>query len=106
MTYRSTPIVRHNTLHDPQRQLSLDSPAWFAWLEKATRFYYIAQYPAYRLTVRKEKRRQTAYWFAYVKRDGKLHNAYLGKSATLTQQKLEAVAVRLNQEVIQMTEAR
>lgn len=96
MAYRSTPIVRHNTLHDPQRQLSLDSPAWFAWLEKATRFYYIAQYPAYRLTVRKEKRRQTAYWFAYVKRDGKLHNAYLGKSATLTQQKLEAVAIRLN----------
>lgn len=106
MAYLSTPIVRQNTLHDPLGQLSLDSRAWFAWLESATRFYFIAQYPAYRLTVRKEKRRHTFYWFAYVKRDGKLHNAYLGKSATLTHQKLEAVALRLNQEVIQMAEAR
>lgn len=41
--------------------------------------------PLYRLTLRKEKRRNSWYWFAYLKVDTKLHNAYLGRSEALTE---------------------
>lgn len=103
MPDRPRPLVSHGFLHQPR--LALDTPAWFAWLENATHFYYIGRNPLYRLTVRKEKRRHSFYWFAYVKMASKLHNAYLGKSETLTQQKLESVAVRLNRQAIQAAKA-
>lgn len=99
MTYRRIPLVARGFLREPR--LALDSPAWFAWLEKATHFYYVGQHPLYRMTVRKEKRRHSFYWFAYVKMASKLHNAYLGKSETLTQQKLETVVVRLHRQAVQ-----
>jgi hypothetical protein len=99
MSYRRLPFVSRGFLRDPR--LALDTPAWFAWLEKATHFYYVGHYPVYRMTVRKEKRRHSFYWFAYVKMAAKLHNAYLGKSETLTQQKLETVVVRLNRQANQ-----
>ena len=48
------------------------------------------------MTVRKETRqRGGAYWSAYRRRNGKLRKIYIGQSAALTQDKLEAVAMRL-----------
>jgi LuxR family transcriptional regulator, maltose regulon positive regulatory protein len=99
MTYRGIPLVFQGRLRDPR--LALDTPAWFAWLESATHFCYVSRHPIYAMIVRKEKRRHSFYWFAYVKKASKLHNAYLGKSETLTQQKLETVVVRLNRQAIQ-----
>lgn len=99
MPYRGIPLVSRGFLRDPR--LALDTPAWFAWLEDATHFCYVGHYPIYRMTVRKEKRRHSFYWFAYVKMASKLHNAYLGKSESLTQQKLETVVGRLNRQAIQ-----
>jgi hypothetical protein len=97
MTYAGIPIVRQGVLLDQQRRIRLDTAAWFAWLETATHFSYVPEPVMAAITVRKEKRRHRYYWFAYVKRYAKLHNAYLGKSEALTRQKLAATAVRLNQ---------
>lgn len=96
MAQAGTPTVSKNLLHTGQkRPILLDSPAWFNWLETATRFSYSTRWPGYRLTVRKEKRGNGHYWFAYLKNNRKLHNCYVGKSAALTAARLESVAAYL-----------
>jgi hypothetical protein len=96
MAYQGTPIVRHNTLRLPATSpIAVGSRAWFAWLATASSFCYMHDPSTYRLTLRKEKRRNTFYWYAYLKVDSKLHNAYVGSSPALTAQRLEAVAIKL-----------
>jgi len=91
MGYKGTPVVLHNYLCLPNATpIAVGSQAWFAWLAIASSFYYM--HPStYRLSVRKEKRRNTSYWYAYLKVDSKLHNAYLGLAPALTAQRLETV---------------
>jgi hypothetical protein len=98
MANTGTPTVSHGSLRtrDGQR-IRLDTPAWFTWLETASLFSYPTDRPGYRLTVRKEKRRNNFYWFAYLKNEGKLHNVYVGSSPTLTVTRLNAVADRMLQ---------
>jgi LuxR family maltose regulon positive regulatory protein len=70
------------------------SPAWFAWLTSASTFYY--EGPGGAFTARHETRqRGGAYWFAYRKEGGRLHNCYLGKAEALTVDKLAEAALRL-----------
>jgi hypothetical protein len=97
MPYASTPFVRRKLLHDRDVRIPLDSPAWFAWLQTANRFAYCSHQEHVQMTVRKEKRRHTFYWFAYTKWVGKLHNSYIGRSDTLTQARLEQVVVQLHE---------
>lgn len=97
MPYRHTPFVRRGLLHDQNERIPLDSPAWFTWLETASRFAYLSHQEHVQMTVRKEKRRHTFYWFAYTKWVGKLHNCYIGRSDTLTQTRLEQVVTLLHQ---------
>jgi LuxR family maltose regulon positive regulatory protein len=71
--------------------IAVGSPAWYAWLEGATTFAFTSAQGGF--TARKERRGSSGwYWKAYRKRDGTLQRAYLGKSADLTVDRLNAVA--------------
>lgn len=98
MPQRAMPWVRQGqlTLATGER-IRLDTPAWFAWLKEGTSFCYSSPYTWIRLTVRREKRRQHFYWYAYSKIDGKLHNSYLGKADRLTQSRLEQACQQIGQ---------
>lgn len=97
MAYTGTPVVRNQILCllDPPQSIHLDTPAWWHWLETATSFHYVPTQAIYACTVRKEKRRHGCYWYAYLKNDSKLHNAYVGRSADLTTHRLEQVVQTL-----------
>jgi hypothetical protein len=74
--------------------IALGTIAWQRWLEHATSFAYLGS--AGRFTARKERRgRADGHWRAYRRRGGKLYSAYLGQSADLTPERLEAVAQAL-----------
>lgn len=97
MAYAGTPVVHNQLLllpgdaATPPRRIRLGTAAWWAWLETASAFSYRPPHSLYALTVRKEKRRQGSYWYAYLKVDSKLHNAYLGRSQALTPERLNQV---------------
>jgi hypothetical protein len=89
MPYRETPVVRdHHLWQQATAPLAVGTAAWFRWLDQADHFCYMSSHSSYRLTLRKEKRRNGWYWYAYLKVDRKLHNAYLGRSQALTEEKL------------------
>lgn len=103
---KNIPTVSRGLLIDDQSSgpsIPLDSPAWFAWLDAptTTRFSYALHNRAKGyingfMTVRKERRqRGGAYWCAYRRQGTRLRKLYLGRSATLTQARLEEVAGRL-----------
>jgi len=78
--------------------IAVGSPAWFAWLEQSTAFAFTSAQGGF--TARKERRGQSGwYWKAYRKHQGTLHRAYLGKSADLTLERLQAVASELAERV-------
>lgn len=97
------PTVSACWVYDEERpgwSVRLDTAAWVTWLEEptTTRFAYPLFDPAKgysmgRMTVRKERRmRGGAYWTAYRRTGGGLRKVYLGRSQTLTQARLEAIA--------------
>jgi hypothetical protein len=70
---------------------------WFAWLSTHTSFAFQGQ--ASRLTLRKESRpRGEGYWYAYHWHQWQARKRYLGRTATLTLARLEAVAQTLSTE--------
>lgn len=74
--------------------ITVETPAWFAWLEHATAFVFSS--PSGRFTARKERQaRGGAYWKAYRTSHGTLHRAYLGKSEDLTLDRLNRAATTL-----------
>jgi len=98
MPYGEMPWVRKGHVVSAQgKRISLDTPAWFAWLDSVTAFCYSSLHSWMRLSVRREKRRQQRYWYGYSRIDGKLHNIYLGKPAQLTQARLEQACQQLYQ---------
>jgi hypothetical protein len=100
MPQTDMPILRDDCLHlTGQPQIAVDTTAWFAWLAQATRFCYRPIASTYRLTLRKEKRRHQFYWYAYLKNDSKLHNAYVGRTPDLTSLRLQLVFARLMEKV-------
>lgn len=102
MPQAGTPWLKDGSLVTAAGQhMMVDSPAWFAWLETATRFCYSPGHTYYRLTARKEKRRHRFYWYGYLKNDGKLHNVYLGKSESLTKARLDWACNQLIQKASQ-----
>jgi hypothetical protein len=105
-----TPKVQGEQLYlagDTKPICQLDTPEWFVHLETITSFrYYTPQQitvsRGYRrsmrpISVRKEKRRQGHLWYAYIRTHGQLYRRYVGKTAVLTQGKLDEVAVWLNE---------
>jgi hypothetical protein len=109
---KNTPQVRHNRLflsaHPSAPCLcDVDSPTWFAWLDSATYFRYqtaqrlsvTARYsrPMRPISVRKERRRRGFLWYANLRVHGTLYKRYVGRSSDLTVERLDEIAVLLNQ---------
>lgn len=105
-----TPKVQGEQLYlagDTKPVCQMDTLEWFAWLETITSFrYYTPQQitvargytrPMRPISVRKEKRRQGHLRYAYIRTHGQLYRRYVGKTAVLTQSKLDEVAARLNE---------
>src|SRR5438067_7850385 len=95
-----TPTVQGETLvywQDGQEQvLTVDTAAWFAWLETASTFSFVNKIGSF--TARREQaghKRGGWYWKAYRKQHGKLSSRYLGKSESITLARLQTVAQAL-----------
>src|SRR4249919_814311 len=93
---RSIPKARDGSLHqrtaggtslDP---IMIGTAAWYSWLEQHRSFCFEAGRMTF--TARKEQRPGGWYWYAYRRMRGKLHSFYLGKSADLTLERLNATA--------------
>src|SRR6478736_782726 len=79
--------------HDAS-SITVDTPAWFVWLEQATTFAFTS--PLGCFTARKERQaRGGGYWKAYRTSHGTLHRVYLGKSHDLTLDRLNHAATTL-----------
>src|ERR1700704_23861 len=96
----STPTVRTDILsylqHEQECSLKVGTPAWYTWLTNAATFTFNS--PAGSFTARKEQasnKRGGWYWKAYSKRNGKVRHAYLGKSETLSPERLKMIAEEL-----------
>ena len=101
-----TPTVQGQTLvyrQDGQEQvLTVDTAAWFAWLETASTFSFVSEEG--RFTARREQaghKRGGWYWKAYRKQHGKLSSRYLGKSETVTLARLQTVAQALTAALVE-----
>jgi LuxR family transcriptional regulator, maltose regulon positive regulatory protein len=94
---RATALVDGATLVLPESgasPITVDTPAWFAWLEQATTFVFTS--PSGHFTVRKERQaRGGEYWKAYRTSHGTLHRVYLGKAQDLTLDRLNRAATTL-----------
>jgi LuxR family transcriptional regulator, maltose regulon positive regulatory protein len=97
VTSKDVPIVQNGVLvggshqqSEQQLRLPVGSPDWFRWLEQAFAFDVLD--PPCHMQARKERRANGWYWYAYYRRDGHTHRAYLGKSAGITQERLNEIA--------------
>ena len=94
---KMTPVVRGGTLiyqqDDHEQMLVVETAAWFAWLATASTFAFTSDTGTF--TARKERagnQRGGWYWKAYRTQHGKHSSLYLGKTETLTLERLNAVA--------------
>jgi LuxR family maltose regulon positive regulatory protein len=71
----------------------LESAEWNEWLGGHCQFQFVGNDG--RFSARREDRNGHEYWYAYQRRDGVLHKAYLGKPADLSLERLEEVAASL-----------
>src|SRR5437763_10937947 len=89
---RSIPTVRDGSLQQQRKEgtstetISIGTAEWYSWLEQHQAFTF--ETPRTAFTARKEQRPGGRYWYAYRRRQGKLHSVYLGKSAELTLDRL------------------
>ncbi len=105
---KTTAKVRDRQLFcypDPTAVCTVDSSAWFVWLETATAFryfsgqrhnYFHGHGPLFAPVSFRKERRRGWLWYAYRRVYGVLHKRYAGKSAGLTAERLEETAVLLN----------
>jgi predicted ATPase/DNA-binding CsgD family transcriptional regulator len=93
---RSIPTVREGSLQQQSAEdtstntIEIGTAAWYSWLEQHQAFTFAT--PRTTFTARREQRPGGWYWYAYRRMRGKLHSFYLGKSADLTLQRLNATA--------------
>jgi predicted ATPase len=96
---RSIFTVRNGTLHEHTEETSstdtiaVESTTWYVWLENHHSFRF--EHPAHPFTARKEQRSGGWYWYAYRRQAGRLHTAYLGRSAELSVTRLNVIAAIL-----------
>lgn len=96
MPQTNMPVLRDGWLHlVNDAAIKIDTHAWFSWLAQANRFCYWPTTSSFRLTVRKEKRHQAYYWYAYLKNARKLHNAYVGRTEAVTSERLQQILAHL-----------
>ena len=94
---KMTPIVQDDTLiyrqQEHERVLAVDTPDWYAWLATASTFAFRNDVGTF--TARKEQagnKRGGWYWKAYRTQHGTLSSIYLGKSETLSLERLNTAA--------------
>jgi DNA-binding SARP family transcriptional activator len=98
---RSTlPVVERDLLqlYDAAGQLHplrVGSPAWFAWLAEQQPRAFSYHTPGGIVTLRHERKGGRRYWYAYRRQGQRVRKAYVGKSAELTRERLQAAAVEL-----------
>src|SRR5581483_12472829 len=86
-------------LYEQQRRtgslLQGEGDAWFAWLAEHVSFSF--QGKAGQLNLLKEARERggEGYWYAYHRQGKRMHKKYVGRSADLTTDRLEAIAQAL-----------
>jgi predicted ATPase len=97
------PTVQEDTLvyqlDGRTQEIMLETSEWYAWLGIASMFTFRSATGTF--TARKERagnKRGGWYWKAYRKHEGKLFSAYIGKSESLTIERLHTVAAQLNGE--------
>jgi hypothetical protein len=108
MVYAGVPKVYNQQVWvaETATDIYMDTPEWFLWLQTAANFsYYLGRPTYYHLTLRKEKRRHDWYWYAYLKNEAKLHNAYAGRTPDLSTARLTLVAQKLADKVTQAQRA-
>lgn len=95
-----TPKIQGDTLtywqDDEEQRLTVGTAAWYSWLETASTFSFANEVGTF--TARCEQaghKRGGRYWKAYRKQQGKLSSLYLGKSDTLTLERLNTAAQEL-----------
>lgn len=79
----------------PDETIKADSAAWFEWLRHPQHSSFSYQTSAATITVRRERKRNGWYWYAYRAVDGKLRKVYLGKTDDLTMGHLREATVAL-----------
>ena len=93
------PTIKDGVLWTEEQEIALsppiqpDTPQWNEWLVSHRQFQFNGA--AGHFSARRENRNGCDYWYAYRRRDGILHKAYLGKAADLTLDRLEEVAATL-----------
>jgi DNA-binding SARP family transcriptional activator/predicted negative regulator of RcsB-dependent stress response len=75
--------------------LVVGSPEWFAWLDQPERRSFSIRTASNAITVRREKKRNSYYWYAYRSLHGQTHKRYLGKSRDLVPELLQQTAAAL-----------
>ncbi len=85
--------------------IHVGSQQWWEWLadEHTTTFRFADTVGSF--TARHELKRGGWYWYAYRKREGRLHKAYLGKAEELTPERLAHVAATLASTMQQESDA-
>ncbi len=92
------PVVKEGLLWTAEPQsgnvpIVPNSAEWDAWLAKHDQFRFVGA--SGHFSARRERRSGGDYWYAYRRRDGVLHKAYLGKAGDLTPERMEEVAAGL-----------
>ena len=74
-------------LKETQMPIQIESQEWTRWLTTHNQFLYTGE--AIQFSARKERRRNTQYWYAYKRIKGVLVKRYLGKNNQLTHRILD-----------------
>jgi LuxR family maltose regulon positive regulatory protein len=75
--------------------IRLSEPAWSAWLEDNSAFYY--QHSTGSFSARKQAHRRGYFWYAYKRIDGRLYKRYLGERRNITAGKLVEMAAKFTE---------
>lgn len=92
----SNPIFRLDGVGDQPVPIVVGTDAWYTWLMDQHIQSFSFRHPLGTFTARRERKRQSWYWYAYRKRAGRLRKVYLGKTEDLTLERLNAAATFLN----------
>jgi LuxR family maltose regulon positive regulatory protein len=95
--HKTTPKIIGPVLYTLTVAISLDSPAWFEWLDHNSTFYLESTSGTF--TARRERRSACFFWYAFRRYRKKLYKVYLGRSPDLTSARLAKVAQRLADKV-------
>ena len=110
MAGQRLPLVANNHLLLPQQTgdqpttIVVGSESWYTWLNAEQNQSFVFRNELGTFTARRERQRHGWYWYAYRKREGKLHKAYLGKAEKLTPERLKDAVSRLTTETAATTQ--